>query len=203
MSSLISLFFENLKTGFSPKDSFSNMKPSDISLEKMIVYIVLIGLIPGLGSALHYGYLDLSPSEEFLRENYYDDIGEFRDYQLLELKIAIYSILIAIGTILIQREGIALALRKEKPDATKDQITQVILAGITLPYVIGFSIVIGTIGYLFLAIASLYGLYVLYNGFLYFMKTGTELAMKATGLFFIYGAAIGIIIRAVVTLSYL
>ncbi len=203
MSSLASLFLENLQAAFSPRDSFSNMKPTSISVEKMIVYIVLLGLIPGLGSALHYGYLDLSPSEEFLRENYYDDIEEFRDYQVLELKIAFYSILIAIGTILLQREGIALAVRKEKPEVTKDQVTQVILAGITFPYIIGFTLVIGQIGYLFLAIASLYGLYLLYNGFLYFVKTGKELAFKATGLFFIFGAGIGIIIRAVITLSYL
>ncbi len=203
MTSIPGMFVENLRAAFSPKDSFSKMGDHGITTSKMITYIVLLGLLPGLGSAMHYGFLNMNPSQEFLREHDYYSLGEFRDYQLLELRIDLIAILIAIFTIFLQREGILLAFRREMPEVSRGQIGQVILTAITLPYVVGFSLVLGGIGFAFLFLAALYGFYVLYNGFLYFINTSNELALKATGLFFIFGSAIGIIVRAVVTLMYL
>lgn len=203
MASLIGLFRQNINIALSPRESFSSLKPTSMPIPTVILYIVFLGIIPGLGGALHYGYLNPFPSDDFLRDNYYYSLEEFRGEQIMELKIALYSIFVAIAIILLQREVVHLAVRQENPDVSKDEVTQVIFAGITFPYIVGFTLVFGQIGYMFLALASLYGFYLIYAGFLYFVKTEKELAFKAVGLFFIVGSALGIIVRAIVTLSYL
>jgi hypothetical protein len=77
--------------------------------------------------------------------------------------MVLYSLIIGICIVLIQREAVHFTLRQKNPGMTKDQVTQVILAAITFPYVVGFTLVVGWIGYVTLAIASLYGLYLMYT----------------------------------------
>ena len=166
-----------------------------------MVYGLLLGLFPTIGSALNHGFLTLYPTQQFLSENYYTSLAEFRSYQLFELRIALYSILFGLGVFLVQREMVYQSVRK-KADISKDAATQILLAAVTLPFVVSFLMPFDLFGVILLLIASLYGFYMIYQGFLYFGKTDAETAKLATLTFIAFGLIISLLVRTIISMMY-